>query len=108
MGEKSKIKHSELTFQVMVESTPNAIVLVNEEGKIAYVNNQTEKLFGYDRFSLVGQFIEVLIPERYHQNHPGFRKMFFHNPTVRAMGAGRELYAIRKDKSEFRVEIGLN
>ena len=77
MSEKLNIKHSELTFQVMVESTPNAIVLVNEQGKIAYVNNQTEKLFGYDRFDLVGQYIEILIPERYHKNHPGFQKDVF-------------------------------
>jgi len=106
--EQAQIKHSELTFQVIVESTPNAIVLVNKEGKIAYVNNQTEKLFGYSRTELVGQMVERLIPKRYHENHSGFRNIFFVSPTVRAMGAGRELFAIRRDGTEFPIEIGLN
>ncbi len=102
------IKHSELTFQAIVEATPNAIVLVNKEGKIAYTNNQTEKLFGYSRFELVGQMVEMLIPERFHRHHSQFRAGFFASPETRAMGSGRELFAIRKDKIEFPVEIGLN
>ncbi|HCW06065.1 MAG TPA: hypothetical protein DGG95_01725, partial [Cytophagales bacterium] len=105
---KEQAKYSELTFQAIVESTPNAIVLVNKEGKIAYINNQTERLFGYARAELIGQLVEVLIPERYHHNHPEFRNMFFTTPTVRAMGAGRELFAIRKNMTEFQIEIGLN
>lgn len=100
--------HSELTFQLMIESTPNAIVLINKEGKIAYVNKPSELLFGYDRTELIGQMIEILIPQRFHKNHPGFRNMFFSSPSVRSMGAGRDLYALRKDNSEFPVEIGLN
>lgn len=108
MPMENSLKHSELTFQVMVESTPNAIVLVNKEGKIAYVNNQTEKLFQYERSQLVGQVVETLIPKRYHENHPHFRKMFFGQPSVRSMGAGRELFAVRSDGTEFPVEIGLN
>lgn len=105
---KDEIKYSELTFQLIVESTPNAIVLVNKEGKIAYVNSQTEKLFGYTRSDLIGQTVEKLIPSRYAENHPGFRNMFFHAPEVRSMGAGRELFALRKDNTEFPIEIGLN
>ncbi|MDP2388156.1 MAG: PAS domain S-box protein [Bacteroidota bacterium] len=101
-------KFTELTFQLIVESSPNAIVLVNKEGKIAYVNNQTEKLFGYPRTELIGGKVEQLIPERYSKNHQGFVEMFFKTPTVRSMGAGRELFAIRKDKTEFPIEIGLN
>jgi len=81
---------------------------VNNDGKIAYANNQTEKLFGYGRSELIGQTVEVLIPPRYHERHPGFRQMFFHAPSVRAMGAGRELFALRKDRTEFPIEIGLN
>ncbi|PIB37403.1 PAS domain-containing sensor histidine kinase [Reichenbachiella sp. 5M10] len=92
----------------MIESTPNAIVLINKEGKIAYLNKPSEQLFGYDRTELIGQLIETLIPPRFHENHPRFRNMFFASPTVRSMGAGRDLYALRKDKSEFPVEIGLN
>lgn len=103
-----EIKHSELTFQLIVESSPNAIVLVNKEGKIAYINNQTEKLFGYLKAELIGQRVEILIPERYSEKHSGFRNMFFASPTVRSMGAGRELFAIRKNKTEFPIEIGLN
>jgi PAS domain S-box-containing protein len=103
-----KFVHSELTFQLIVESTPNAIVLVNKEGKIAYVNNQTEKLFGYTKSELIGQFVEILIPQRYSPKHPDFRNNFFSTPSTRSMGAGRELFAIRKDKEEFPIEIGLN
>lgn len=106
--EKNEMKHSELTFQLIVESVPNAIVLVNKEGKIAYVNSQTEELFRYKRAELIGQNVELLVPTRYHQHHPGFRNMFFSAPAVRAMGAGRELFASRKDGSEFPIEIGLN
>lgn len=105
---KNEFKQTELTFQLIVESSPNAIVLVNKEGKIAYINSQTEKLFGYTRAELIGQVVELLIPERYSAAHPGFRNMFFGSPTVRSMGAGRELFAIRKDKTEFPIEIGLN
>src|SRR5688572_4333187 len=107
MKEK-KTKHSELTFQLIVESSPNAIVLVNKEGKIAYVNYQTEKLFGYTKSELIGQKVEMLIPERFSKKHPQFRDTFFSLPVVRAMGAGRELFALRKDKTEFPIEIGLN
>ncbi len=103
-----QVKHSELTFQLIVESSPNAIVLVNKEGKIAYVNNQTEKLFGYARGELIGQLVEKLLPSRFSEKHPGFRDMFFRSPTVRSMGAGRELFATRKDMTEFPIEIGLN
>lgn len=104
----SKTKLSELTFQLIVESTPNAIVLVNQEGKIAYINSQCEKLFGYHRNELIGQLVETLIPHRYRADHPGFRRMFFNAPSVRSMGAGRELFALRKDSTEFPIEIGLN
>lgn len=102
------IKYTELTFQLIVESSPNAIILVNKEGKIAYINSQTEKLFGYGRAELIGQTVEQLIPQRYSGHHPGFRDMFFKAPAVRSMGAGRELFASRKDGSEFPIEIGLN
>lgn len=106
MEQPSKL--SELTFQLIVESSPSAIVLVNKEGKMAYVNNQTEKLFGYSRSELIGNRVEMLIPERFGKKHPGFVEMFFRAPSVRAMGAGRELFALKKDTTEFPIEIGLN
>ena len=73
----SQIKYSELTFQLIVESSPNAIVLVNKEGKISYINSQTEKLFGYHRTELIGKKVEQLIPDRFIQQHPHFRDSFF-------------------------------
>jgi PAS domain S-box-containing protein len=106
--EQEKIKYTELTFQLIVESSPNAIVLVNKEGKIAYINNQTEKLFGYTRVELIGKLVEMLIPKRYGEKHPEYRDTFFTSPSVRSMGVGRELFALRKDKTEFPIEIGLN
>jgi len=106
MGETAK--HSELTFQLIVESAPNAMILVNKEGRIAFVNGQTEKLFGYNRNELIGQGVEIIIPARYRERHPSFRNMFFTSPQARAMGAGRELFALKKDGTEFPVEIGLN
>jgi PAS domain S-box-containing protein len=101
-------KHSELTFQLIVESAPNAMILVNKEGKIAFINAQTEKLFGYVRNEMIGQPVEIIIPKRYSEKHPAFRNMFFNSPQARSMGAGRELFALRKDGTEFPVEIGLN
>jgi protein-histidine pros-kinase len=105
---KDKEKYSELTFQLIVESAPNALILVNKEGKIAFVNSYCERLFGYNRSELIGQSVETIIPQRYREKHPGFRNMFFDSPQARAMGAGRELFALTKSGTEFPVEIGLN
>jgi PAS domain S-box-containing protein len=101
-------KKAEERFRLVVESAPNAMVLVSHEGKITLVNSETEKLFGYTRQFLIGKGIELLIPARFHGKHPGYRKAFFAEPQTRSMGAGRDLYAVRNDGSEFPVEIGLN
>ncbi len=98
----------EQRFRQVVESAPNAIVMVNIDGVIEMVNAQTERIFGYVRTELLGKSIEVLIPERFRPQHPGLRKFFFTDPHSRPMGKGRDLYALRKDGSEFPVEIGLN
>ncbi len=101
-------RHNELTFQVMVDASPNALILVNEAGKIAYANAYAEKLFQYNRAEIIGQKIEILMPARFERYHPGFVRSFFQTPQFRRMGEGRELFALKKDKTEFPVEIGLN
>jgi len=95
-------------FRVAVESAPNAMLMVDAEGKIVLVNAQTEELFGYPRAEILGHSIEMLVPERYRTTHPGHRHSFFAHPGTRAMGAGRDLFALRKDGTEVPVEIGLN
>jgi PAS domain S-box-containing protein len=94
--------------RLVVEAAPSAIVMVNDRGRIALVNSQTEKLFGYSRSELFDQPIEKLVPDRYLPLHSNHRDTFLHEPTTRAMGAGRDLYGRRKDGSEIPIEIGLN
>ncbi len=95
-------------LRVMAELSINAIVLVNMSGKIVSVNAQTEKMFGYQREALIGQSVEILVPDRYKSGHPASRERYFGSPVVRLMGAGRDLYGRRSDGTEFPVEIGLN
>ena len=95
-------------YRHIVEAAPSAIVLVDSHGKIVLVNAQTEKLFGYARKELVGKRIEILVPERFRKAHPGYRDSFFARPSVRSMGAGRDLFGLHKDGREIPVEIGLN
>ena len=95
-------------FRMAVESAPNAMVMINVDGHIVLVNSQTEKMFGYPRNELLGQSVELLVPNGFRDNHPAYRAHLFNNPQIRAMGAGRDLFGRRKDGSEFAVEIGLN
>ncbi|MBM4435057.1 MAG: PAS domain S-box protein [Chloroflexi bacterium] len=95
-------------FGGLLESTPDAIVIVNGLGRIVLVNGQTERLFGYRRDDLLGRPVEVLVPERFHGGHVGARTGYFGNPGTRAMGAGIELYGVRRDGSEIPVEISLS
>ena len=101
-------KKAETRFQLAVEAAPNAMVIVNQRGKILFVNAQMEKLFGYSREELIDMSVDQLVPERFRAKHAGFRKEFFRGPQARSMGGGRDLYALRKDGAEFPVEIGLN
>jgi PAS domain S-box-containing protein len=111
-AERLRIEHalrdSEERFRRVVESAPNAMVLVNASGVIEMVNTQAERLFGYARAELLGRPIEVLVPERFRRHHPQLRGSFLADPKSRPMGAGRDLFGLRKDGSEFPVEIGLN
>jgi PAS domain S-box-containing protein len=95
-------------FRQVVEAAPNAMVMVDRAGRIVLVNAQTEKLFGYGRDELIAKSIETLVPERFRAGHPGCRNAFYGDLKSRPMGNGSELYALRKDGSEFPVEIGLN
>ncbi len=100
-------KQAEERFRLAVESAPNGVVMVNAEGHIVLVNTQMEKMFGYGRDDLLGQPVELLVPDRFRGAHPGHRAAFFAGPAMRAMGAGRDLNGRRRDGSEFPVEIGL-
>ncbi len=102
------IQKEKIKFHRVVESAPNAILLVNQQGTITLVNAQAERLFGYAREDLLGQPIEALVPSRFRGAHPGHRAAFFADPKTRAMGAGRDLYGLHKDGREIPIEIGLN
>jgi PAS domain S-box-containing protein len=101
-------RRAEARFRVAVESAPNGMVMIDRGGTIILVNREIERLFGYARQELLGQPIERLVPGRFRERHPGFRTDFFAHPQTRSMGAGRDLFGVRKDGIEFPVEIGLN
>jgi PAS domain S-box-containing protein len=101
-------KRVEEQFRLVVESSPSGMLMVNENGTILLVNRKIEQLFGYERTELMGQSVEMLVPQRMRSHHAGDRKKFFSHFESRAMGEGRDLYGVRKDGEEFPLEIGLN
>jgi PAS domain S-box-containing protein len=98
---------SEGRLRAAVDSAPSGLLMVDREGRMVLVNREIERIFGYPREELLGQSIELLVPQRLRGGHQGVRAGFAVDPKVRAMGAGRELLGRRKDGSEVPVEIGL-
>lgn len=95
-------------YSGLLDSAPDAMVIVNSSGEIVLINIQTEKIFGYNREELLGQKVEILIPARYVKGHPPLRGGFFANPKTRSMGASLELFGKNKSGAEFPVEISLS
>jgi two-component system, LuxR family, sensor kinase FixL len=101
-------KQAQDLFRLATEASPSGAVLVDDHGRIILVNAHVEELFGYRRDELIGKPVEILMPETFAARHPEYRAKFHELPEARMMGAGRELFARRKDGTEFPIEIGLN
>src|SRR5690606_4359045 len=100
-------QRSQEIVNLAVEAAPNGMVLTDKNGRISLVNSMIETMFGYSREELIGANIDILVPERFRGHHPEVRQNYIKQPVSRAMGQGRDLYALNKRGEEFPVEIGL-
>jgi len=107
-GSSIDVTETVARLTAIIKSAPTAMVIIDAGSAMVLVNAETEKLFGYRREELLGQPVELLVPERLRTGHPRQRAEFFATPEARRMGTGRDLHAVRRDGSEFPVEIGLN
>jgi PAS domain S-box-containing protein len=95
-------------LELLIDWVPTAIIIVDGQGRIALCNAQASRLFGYTAAEILGQMIDILMPDRFRSGHLGLRTGFVQDPKTRPMGAGRDLFGLRKDGTEFPIEIGLN
>lgn len=107
-GDHSMLEQQPESLHLILESLPTGTIVVDRAGHIVRVNQQVERWFGYDRGDLLGQPVEVLIPDRFRKTHPGMRDEYFAAPRVRPMGVNRDLFARRKDGTEFPVDVSLH
>ena len=105
---EEQLRETQALFEQLFESAPDGVLVADAEGVITRVNSQTEKMFGYKRAELIGQSIEILVPDRFREVHVGHRKAYRADPHLRAMGSGLDLYAKRKDGTQLPVEIMLS
>lgn len=99
---------AEQNFRDILESSPDAMIIVDKDGNMAIVNTQTEIIFGYTRDEMLGQPVELIVPSRFQTNLYGFQDSFIANPQVQLMGQGLELFGLRKDRTEIPVEVRLS
>ena len=108
LAQRANRRRADLRFLQVIATAPYGMIMVGQDGRITMANAQTEKLFGYQRDELIGKPVEMLVPERFRHHHAAHRERFSTAPVVRPMGTGQELFARRKDGTEFPVEIALS